>query len=192
MGWVISAKKKKEREGQFPMERMRRERGRKRTVVRHRQNRDLSDRTVPPLNTTRTLVNRRQIRVHVTGVSTTTGNLLTRRRDLTKSVGVGGHVGEDDEDVLLELVGEVFGGGEGKTGGDDTLDAVKAGVDQQEQEEESVEEKETNVGSLAKLRKRETRSREPFSSKSCLKKRAVSMLTPIAAKTIEKLSSCPS
>lgn len=35
----------------------------------------------------------------------------------------------------------------------------------------------TYVGSLAKLRKRHTFSIEPFSSKSCLKNRAVSMLT---------------
>lgn len=48
------------------------------------------------------------------------------------------------------------------------------------------------VGSLAKLRKRVTRSKDPFSSKSDLKNRAVSMLTPIAANTMEKLSSCPS
>ena len=45
------------------------------------------------------------------------------------------------------------------------------------------------VGSFAKLRKRQTFSIEPFSSKSCLKNLAVSMLTPIAAKTIAKLSS---
>ena len=37
--------------------------------------------------------------------------------------------------------------------------------------------KKAHVGSLAKFRKRVTRSMEPFSSKSCLKKRAVSMLT---------------
>lgn len=48
------------------------------------------------------------------------------------------------------------------------------------------------VGSLAKLRNNVTRSKDPFSSKSCRKNRAVSMLTPIAAKTMEKLSSCPS
>ena len=35
----------------------------------------------------------------------------------------------------------------------------------------------THVGSLARLRKRHTFSMEPFSSKSCLKNRAVSMLT---------------
>ena len=33
------------------------------------------------------------------------------------------------------------------------------------------------VGSLARLRNKQTFSMEPFSSKSCLKKRAVSMLT---------------
>ena len=35
-------------------------------------------------------------------------------------------------------------------------------------------------------------SMEPFSSKSCLKKRAVSIFTPMAANTMAKLSSCPS
>ena len=35
----------------------------------------------------------------------------------------------------------------------------------------------SHVGSLAKLRKRQTFSIEPFSSKSCLKNLAVSMLT---------------
>ena len=38
-------------------------------------------------------------------------------------------------------------------------------------------ERNSHVGSLARLRKRQTFSIEPFSSKSCLKNRAVSMLT---------------
>ena len=42
------------------------------------------------------------------------------------------------------------------------------------------------VGSLAKLRKSTVRSMDPFSSKSCLKKCAVSMLTPMAANTMAK------
>ena len=45
------------------------------------------------------------------------------------------------------------------------------------------------VGSLARLRKRQTLAMEPFSSKSCLKNLAVSMLTPMAANTMAKLSS---
>ena len=48
----------------------------------------------------------------------------------------------------------------------------------------------TYVGSLARFKKSVTRSKLPFSSKSVLKNRAVSMLTPMAAKTMEKLSSC--
>mmetsp|Transcript_69951 Transcript_69951/g.176250 ORF Transcript_69951/g.176250 Transcript_69951/m.176250 type:complete len:232 (+) Transcript_69951:602-1297(+) len=44
------------------------------------------------------------------------------------------------------------------------------------------------VGSLAKFMKRTTFSIEPFSSKSFLKKRAVSMLTPMAPKTMLKFS----
>lgn len=47
----------------------------------------------------------------------------------------------------------------------------------------------THVGSLAKFMNNVTRSKLPFSSKSCLKNRAVSMLTPMAPKTMLKLSS---
>jgi hypothetical protein len=45
------------------------------------------------------------------------------------------------------------------------------------------------VASLAKFMGRTTQSIEPYNSKSVLKKRAVSLLTPIAAKTIAKFSS---
>ncbi|BAS73981.1 Os01g0711050 [Oryza sativa Japonica Group] len=45
------------------------------------------------------------------------------------------------------------------------------------------------VGSFARLRNKVTLSIEPFSSKSRLKNCAVSMFTPIAAKTIAKFSS---
>lgn len=45
------------------------------------------------------------------------------------------------------------------------------------------------VGSFAKFKNKVTRSILPFSSKSLVKKRLVSKLTPIAPKTMEKLSS---
>lgn len=48
------------------------------------------------------------------------------------------------------------------------------------------------VGSEARLTNRVELEILPLSSKSCLKNRAVSILTPIAAKTMEKLSSWPS
>jgi hypothetical protein len=47
----------------------------------------------------------------------------------------------------------------------------------------------TYVGSFAKFKNRVTRSILPFSSKSRVKKRLVSRLTPMAPKTMEKLSS---
>ena len=109
--------------------------------------------------------------------------------DLSESIGVGGHIGQDDEDVLLELVGVVLGGGESESRSNNTLDTESHS---RQSRISSSGEGATDVGSLAKLRKRVTRSNEPFSSKSCRKNRAVSMLTPMAAKTMEKLSSCPS
>lgn len=97
---------------------------RRRTIVRHGQNGNLGDGTVTTLDTTGTLVHGGQISVHVTGVTTATGHLFTSGRDLTKGIAVGRQVSENDENVLLELVGVVLGGGESKTWGDNTFDAV--------------------------------------------------------------------
>jgi hypothetical protein len=156
------------------------------TVVGHGQDRNLCDGTVTALDTTSSLVDGRQIRVHVTRVTTTTGNFLTGSRHLTEGIAVGGQIGKNDQDVLLELVGVVFGGGQGETRCDDTLDAVSR------QRGLLTYIVLTYVGSLAKFRNRVTRSILPFSSKSLVKKRLVSKLTPIAPKTIEKLSAWPS
>lgn len=51
------------------------------------------------------------------------------------------------------------------------------GVDRGELSKPSHSAASPHVGSLARLRKRQTFSIEPFSSKSCLKKRAVSLFT---------------
>lgn len=159
----------------------------RRTIVRHGQNGDLGDGTVTALDTTGTLVHGGQISVHVTGVTTATRHLFTSSRDLTKGIAVGRQVSKNDENVLLELVGVVLGSGESKTGGDDTFDAVKKVSSCRH-----MRFKAPYVGSFAKLVNIVTRSIEPFSSKSLVKKRAVSKFTPIAPKTMEKLSSCMS
>jgi hypothetical protein len=91
--------------------------------------------------------------------------------------------------VLLELVGVVLGGCEGKAGRDNTFDTIVWLAKASCSHEKNTR---TYVGSLARLRNRVVRSKLPFSSKSRVKKRAVSRLTPIAAKTIEKFSSWPS
>jgi len=155
------------------------------TIVRHGQDRNLCDGAITALNTTSTFVHGSQVSIHVTGVTTTTRNFFSCSGDFTKGVTVGGKVSHDGQDVLLQLVGVVFGGGQGETRSNDTLNPVhqvsKAFI--------AVAGVQTYVGSLAKFRNRVTRSMLPFSSKSRVKKRLVSMLTPIAAKTIEKFSS---
>jgi hypothetical protein len=94
------------------------------TIVRHGENRNLGNGAVATLNTTGTLVHGGQISVHVTRITTTTRNLFTGSGDLTKSVTVGRQIGKNDEDVLLELVGVVFGGCKSKTRGNNTFDAA--------------------------------------------------------------------
>ena len=158
------------------------------TIVGHGQNGHLCDGTVTALNTTSTLVHGGKISVHVTGVTTATGHLFAGSGDLTKGITVGGQVSENDENVLLQLVGVVLGGGQGETRSNDTLDAENV-VSRWYSDWEC---KPTHVGSLAKLVNMVTRSMEPFSSKSLVKKRAVSKLTPMAPNTMEKLSSCMS
>mmetsp|Transcript_9925 Transcript_9925/g.23506 ORF Transcript_9925/g.23506 Transcript_9925/m.23506 type:complete len:392 (-) Transcript_9925:217-1392(-) len=91
-------------------------------VVGHGKDGELGDRTVAADDTSGTLVDGGKIGVHVAGVTTTAGNLLTGGGNLAERIGVGGHVGEDDQDVKVALVGKVLGRGEGKTGGNDTLD----------------------------------------------------------------------
>jgi hypothetical protein len=152
------------------------------TVVGHGQNGNLCNGTVTALDTTSSLVDGGQIRVHVTGVTTTTGDFLTGSGHLTKGIAVGRQVGKNDQDVLLELVGVVLGGGKGETRCDDTFDAVLC------ERSLSASTVRTYVGSFAKFKNRVTRSILPFSSKSLVKKRLVSKFTPIAPKTMEKLS----
>ncbi len=51
---------------------------------------------------------------------------------LTQGLGVRGHVSQDDEDVLLVLVGQELGRGQGETRGDDPLDGRVVGQVQEE------------------------------------------------------------
>uniref|UniRef100_A0A2M4D215 Putative secreted protein n=1 Tax=Anopheles darlingi TaxID=43151 RepID=A0A2M4D215_ANODA len=101
-------------------------------VVRHSQNGDLGDRTVAALDTSGTLVDGGQIGVHVTGETTTSGYLLTGSRHLTQSLSVRGHVGQDDQHVLLALIGQELGGRQRQTGRNDTLDGRIVGQVQEQ------------------------------------------------------------
>jgi hypothetical protein len=88
----------------------------------------LRDGTVTALDTTGAFVDGRQVSVHVTGETTSTWHFLSGGRDLTKSVTVGRKICENNQNVLLELVGVVFGGGESETRRDDTLDPAAKSV----------------------------------------------------------------
>lgn len=100
---------------------------------------------------------------------------------LSQSLSVGAHVRENDQDVLLTLVGQVLSGGQRQPRGDDAFDAEGAkqtGIIPSNKEPNITSGgRSAHVGSLARFKNRHTLSMEPFSSKSDLKKRAVSMLT---------------
>ena len=113
-------------------------------VVGHGQNGNLSDRATASAHTTGALVDRRQIGVHVAGVTAATGHssraadtyaaaklesgmLQKDAAHLTQGIGVRRHVCEDDQHVLLALVGKVLGGGERQTRGDDALNGGVVG-----------------------------------------------------------------
>jgi hypothetical protein len=95
--------------------------------VGHRQDRELSDGTIGATHTTGSLIDGRQIRVHVTWVTTTAWHFFSGGRDLTKGISVGGHISENGEHMHLLGVGEVLGGSKGKTRRDDTLNGSIVG-----------------------------------------------------------------
>lgn len=95
------------------------------TVVRHSQDWDLGDGAISSFHTSSSLIDGGQICVHVARITTSTGHFFSGSGDLTQGIAVRGQIGENNQDVLLELVCVVFGGGEGETRGNDTLDAAR-------------------------------------------------------------------
>ena len=96
--------------------------GMRHVVVWHGQNGNLCDRTIAALDTTCTLVDRRQVRVHVTWITATAWHFLTRSRHLTERIRIRRHVCHHNKDMLLKLIRKVFGRRERKTWRNNTLD----------------------------------------------------------------------
>mmetsp|Transcript_39085 Transcript_39085/g.89536 ORF Transcript_39085/g.89536 Transcript_39085/m.89536 type:complete len:265 (-) Transcript_39085:762-1556(-) len=92
-------------------------------IVGHGQDRELCDRSVPSLNPSGTFVDCSQIGVHVPRITTAARHLLSGSGDLSKSVGVGGHVSQDHKDMLLALVCEILGSGQRQPGGNNALNS---------------------------------------------------------------------
>jgi hypothetical protein len=101
-------------------------------IVGHSKNRNLGDGTVAALNTTGALVNGSQIGIHITRETTTTRNFFSGSRDLTKSLSVGRHISQDNQDVLVAGVSQVLSSGQGKTRSNDTLNGRVRGQVQEQ------------------------------------------------------------
>ena len=65
-------------------------------IVRHGQDGNLRNGAVTSVDTTGPLVDGGQVRVHVTGVTTSTGNFFSGRGDFSKGIAVGGQIGENN------------------------------------------------------------------------------------------------
>ena len=100
-------------------------------VAGHGEDGDLGHRALAALDDAGALVQRRQIGVEVAGVALTAGDLALGGGELTQSLAIAGHIGEDDQDVLAQVKGQILGDGQRRTGGDDTLDDGVVGQVQQ-------------------------------------------------------------
>mmetsp|Transcript_11489 Transcript_11489/g.16244 ORF Transcript_11489/g.16244 Transcript_11489/m.16244 type:complete len:222 (-) Transcript_11489:482-1147(-) len=101
-------------------------------IVRHCKNGELCNGSVTSNHTSCTFVNGGKICVHITGVTTTTGNFFTCSRHLTEGICIRRHVGKNNKNVKVTFIGKVFRGSESKTGCDDTLDGRIIGQVQEE------------------------------------------------------------
>ena len=90
-------------------------------IVWHGQNWNLGDGTKFSLHSSGSLIDGRQISVHVTWVSSSTWHFFSGGRDFSQGVGVRSHVGQNGEHVHFFFVSQMLSGSEGKSGGDDSL-----------------------------------------------------------------------
>ena len=93
----------------------------------------------------------------------------------SQSFSVRAHISENNKNVLLALIGQELCSSQSQTRCNDTLNTKR----EEERKEYiiTIINNTTYVGSLAKFKNKHTFSMDPFSSKSCLKNLAVSMLT---------------
>ena len=91
-------------------------------VVGHGEDGDLCHRAVVAVDHPRPLVEGGQVGIEVAGVALPAGDLPLGGGELPQRLGVGGHIGEDDQHVHILLKGQVFRHRQGAAGGQDTLD----------------------------------------------------------------------
>ena len=96
-------------------------------VLGHGQDGDHGDGALVVPDTARPLIHGGQVRVHVARVAAAPRHLLAGRGDLPQGLGIVGDVGDDDQHVHAQIVGQILRRGDGHTGGGDTLDGRVVG-----------------------------------------------------------------
>ena len=96
-------------------------------VVGHGEDWDLCHRAAASLDHAGPLVNRREIGIEIAGISLPAGDFPFGSGEFPQRLGVSGHIGENDENVHVQIEGEVFRRGQSAAGGEDPFDNRIAG-----------------------------------------------------------------
>src|SRR5712691_2989477 len=91
-------------------------------VSGHGENRHLGDRALTTMKSSRPLVDRREVGVHVTWISSSSRDLFSSCRDLSESFCIVRHVSKNDQDVGSEFDGEILSGRQCESRGQDSFD----------------------------------------------------------------------
>jgi hypothetical protein len=91
-------------------------------VGRHGQHRDHGDGAAPVLDPPRPLVDLGQVGIEVAGIALPRRHVAAQHGHFPQRFRVGGHVGHHHQHVVVQVVGQVFGGGQGRARGEQALD----------------------------------------------------------------------
>ncbi|KAH3660774.1 hypothetical protein OGATHE_005106 [Ogataea polymorpha] len=92
-------------------------------VVRHGQNWNLGNGSVSSFHTTSSLVDSRQVSIHITRISSSTWHFFSCGRHLSQSVGIRRHIRQNGQHMLFCLVGKIFGSSQRQSWCNDSFDS---------------------------------------------------------------------
>src|ERR1017187_144517 len=90
-------------------------------IIGHSQNRQLSNGPILSDHSTGSLIECRQISIHITWIPSSTWHLFSGSRDLSQSIGVRTHIGQDNKHVHFLFVSEILSSCKSKSRGDNTF-----------------------------------------------------------------------
>merc|ERR1719483_1884675 len=101
-------------------------------IIRHGKDWNLGDGTSLANDTSSSLVQGREISIHITRVTTTSRNFFSGSWDLTKSIGVRTNISQNDQNMHSLFVSKIFCSGQSKTRSDNTLNSWVIGQVQEQ------------------------------------------------------------